>query len=296
MTNSEQAGKKKKKKSNIVFRVSLTVFLICLFILAYILWTYFAGQKVYDDLKKYTDIDGKPLGEVTIDWDSLRAINPDIVGWMYMPDSVISYPVVWRENDDNYYLHHNFNDYSTQFGAEYGCIFLSGSNKSDWSDNSNFVFGHNMYNGTVFSVFSDEQGNSEWFNDHRYIYIFTPQGNYKLLTYTQNKVPSNASDIVYTSFPTGQQLQDYAQQRINASIVSPDPAPKDVSSMYKLFSFSTCSSPDDWYRIITFSDVLEYYDFTDQSKNTGIPTGSKGSIVLNKVTDDIAEDIAERTE
>ena len=151
-----------------------------------------------------------------------------------------------------------------------------------------------MYNGTVFSVFSDEQGNSEWFNNHRYIYVFTPQGNYKLLTYTQNKVASNASDIVYTSFPTGQQLQDYAQSRINNANVQANPEPEDVSTMFKLFSFSTCSSPDDWYRIITFSDVQEYYDFTDQSKNLGIKTGEKGSIVSNTISDNVAADTAAR--
>ena len=291
---SRHEGAKKKKKTNIVFKISLAIFLICVGVLAYIFWTYYSGQKVYDDLKHYTQIEGKRLGDVTIDWDSLREINADVVGWMYVPDTVISYPIVWKENDDSYYLYHNFNNASTQFGAEYGCLFLSGSNKNDWSDNTNFIFGHNMYNGTVFSVFSDEQGNSEWFNSHRYAYIFTPEGNYKVLTYAQNKVASNASDIVYTSFPTGQMLQDYAQQRINASIVEPNPPAEDVSTMYKLFSFSTCSSPDDWYRIITFSDVCEYYDFTDQNNNLGIKTGEKGSVVSNTTSDDVAADTAAR--
>ena len=291
---SRHEGAKKKKKTNIVFKISLAIFFICIGVLAYIFWTYYAGQKVYDDLKQYTDIDGKPLGEVTIDWDSLRAINPDVIGWVYVPDTVVSYPIVWKENDDNYYLYHNFNGTTTQFGAEYGCVFLSGSNKNDWSDNSNFIFGHNMWSDMVFSVFSNEQGNSEWFNNHRYAYVFTPQGNYKLLTYAQNKVISTATDIVYTHFPTGQQLQDYAQARINASIVSPDPAPEDVSTMFKLFSFSTCSTPDTDYRIITFSDVMEYYDFTDQNNNLGIKTGEKGSIVSNTISDNVAADTAAR--
>ena len=114
------------------------------------------------------------------------------------------------------------------------------------------------------------------------------------MTYAQNKVPSTATDIVYTSFPTGQQLQDYAQQRINASIVTPDPAPEDVSTMFKLFSFSTCSTPDTNNRIITFSDVMEYYDFNDQEKNLGIKTGEKGSIVTNAISDDVASDVASR--
>ena len=283
----------KKKKSNIVFRISLAVFIICLCILAYLFWTYFSGQKEYDELKQYCDIEGKTLADVTIDWDSLRGINGDVVGWVYMPDTVISYPIVWKQNDDNYYLYHNFNNCSTQFGAEYGCIFLSGSNKNDFSDNTNFIFGHNMWNGSVFSVFSDEQGKSDWFNNHRVIYVFTPAGNFKLKTYAQNKVASTATDVVYTSFGTTQQLQNYATERINSSIVEANNN-KSSTEMTKLFSFSTCSSPDDNNRIITFSDVDEYYCFSDQSKNIGLLEGSRGSIVSNSLQEQVTNDSSAR--
>lgn len=284
---------KKKKKTNIVFRISLAVFVLCVCVLAYLFWTYSSGQKEYDDLKQFCDIEGKTLADVHIDWDSLNAINSDVVGWIYVPDTVISYPVVWKENDDSYYLKHNFNNRSTQFGAEYGCIFLSGSNKNDFSDNTNFIFGHNMANGAVFGVFSDEQGNSDWFNAHRSIFVFTPSGNYKLTTYAQNKVPSTATDIVYTSFGNTDQLRNYAQERINNSIVNADNVKK-VTDMKKLFSFSTCSAPDDNMRILTFSDVDEYYDFNDQSKNIGILEGARGSIVTNSMQEQLKSDSSAR--
>lgn len=295
MTKSKH-GRKQGGLTGILVKIFLLIFLVSAGILGYLLSTYYTGQKVYDDLHSYTDIEAKQLGDVTIDWDSLRAINPDIVGWVYVPDTVISYPVVWKADDNSYYLTHNFNNQSTQFGAEYGCIFLSGNNKSDWTNNSNFVFGHNMWNGQIFSVFSDNQGNSDWFNSHRQIYIFTPEGNYSLTTYAQIKVSGMADDIVYTSFGSAKDMGEYVDQVKAQSIVTPSPAAKATSEMSRLFTFSTCSSPDDDMRIITYADVSEFYSFTDSTQNINITVGTKGSYVSQQSFDSISSDTAARTQ
>lgn len=240
-----------------VFVASITILVLALCALVLILFSYFYGQKQYDDLKKYIDVSDKSLSDMTIDWEALRAINPDIVGWIYIPDTVVSYPIVWKSGDSSYYLTHNFNNRSSLFGAEYGCIFLSGDNREDFSDNSNFIYGHNMYNGTVFSVFSDNQGNSEWFNSHRTIFILTPTNNYKCETYAQNKVDGSATNIAYSSFSTQEELSNYVDERRSNSIVTASPTGEASENMTKLFSFSTCSSPDSNKRIITFSSSVE---------------------------------------
>ena len=51
----------------------------------------------------------KPVREETvpytspIDFEALKSINPDIVGWIQIPGTVIDYPVCWRANDNEYY-------------------------------------------------------------------------------------------------------------------------------------------------------------------------------------------------
>lgn len=279
-------NRKKVKFWKFIFAISLLIFLIAASLLGYLIWSYHSGQAAYDELEQYADVKASTLSDMKIDWDALSKINPDVVGWLYIPDTVISYPIVWKQGDNNYYLHHNFNNKSTQFGAEYGCIFLSGLNSSDFSDSCNFIFGHNMYNGKVFSVFSDNQGKSEWFNEHREVFLLTKTYNYRLQTFCQNKVSGSRDDIAYSSFSSDEAMNNYINERKNTSIVSANPAGADTEKIDKFFAFSTCSSPDSENRIITYASISESVraDETNQS----------GSYVDSKSVDKLSNDSQDR--
>ena len=46
---------------------------------------------------------------MAVDFSYLKEINPDIVAWIDLPDTSISYPVLQSGEDkkEDYYLHHN---------------------------------------------------------------------------------------------------------------------------------------------------------------------------------------------
>lgn len=60
---------------------------------------------------------------VTIDWESLLALNSEVVGWVYVDaddaKDIISYPVLYRAGDRDFYLHHNISEIYTQYGVPY---------------------------------------------------------------------------------------------------------------------------------------------------------------------------------
>ena len=58
-------------------------------------------------------------GPPTIDADALRAKNEDFLGWLYIPETYISFPVV-KATDNAFYLKHGFNGYE----SAYGCPFV----------------------------------------------------------------------------------------------------------------------------------------------------------------------------
>ena len=96
-------------------RTALIVLLLAVFLFgAYQIWDqtrdYRTGRRVYQAMAQYAVLpeqpdpdDGLPWPEV--DFDALREVNPDIVGWIYSEDTPIHYPVVQGE-DNEFYLHH----------------------------------------------------------------------------------------------------------------------------------------------------------------------------------------------
>ena len=72
--------------------------------------------------------------------------NPDWIGWLKIKDTSISYPVMQREGDSEYYLHRDF-DGKYSF---YGTPFLDSRCTVD-SDNC-IIYGHNINGGRMFGA------------------------------------------------------------------------------------------------------------------------------------------------
>jgi len=98
-----------------------------------------------------------------IDFDALRAINPNVVGWIVVPGTQISYPLV-QGADNAWYLRHTFSGERNASGA----IFLDYRNRADFSDSQIILHGHNMRDGSMFAPLHGWTGN-------RFV-IHTPDG------------------------------------------------------------------------------------------------------------------------
>ncbi len=111
----------------------------------------------------------RALVENPINFQELHEINPDLYAWIEIPDTNINYPVAQSSNeDDNYYLHHNY-----QGNYEFaGTIYSQRQNSKYFHDPVTVLYGHNMLNGSMFAdlhKFSDK----EFFDSHDTMYIYT---------------------------------------------------------------------------------------------------------------------------
>lgn len=119
---------------------------------------------------------GIPIPEKQVDFETLREqTNTDIYAWIYIPDTMIDYPVLQHKEDNTYYLKYNI-DGSKGYP---GCIYTENYNSKDFTDPVTVVYGHNMKNGSMFAGLHKFE-DSEYFEEHPYVYIYTPD---KLFVY-----------------------------------------------------------------------------------------------------------------
>lgn len=188
---------KKKKKNLLLSLIQLILIAIILFSL------YRIGTYIYQNwtntkiTNKVTDIiesvemeeDSNSSTEEAnkeIDLDELakkviqrlKQENEDIVAYIKFEEVKINNPVVYRKEDNDYYLYKNLEKkYSVP-----GTLFLNGWNKPDFTDMNSTIFGHNMrvwdgFMAPMFKLLINFE-DPEFVNaqDSYYIDLYTEQG------------------------------------------------------------------------------------------------------------------------
>ena len=105
---------------------------------------------------------------------SLNSAYPDALGWLYIPDTVISYPVM-QSRDNDYYLSHAYD--GTYLKA--GSVFLDYRCEGRFQNPINIVYAHNMKNGSMFAQVTNFK-NDSYFESHKYGWLATPETVYRI--------------------------------------------------------------------------------------------------------------------
>ena len=107
---------------------------------------------------------GRTLAEA--DLAAVQEVNPDVLGWIYLPDSPISYPLLQGE-DNVYYLRHNWKGVRNDPAS----IFLDYRAARDFSDFNTIIYGHRMKSGSMFGTLKYYESDADYINTHPSFYI-----------------------------------------------------------------------------------------------------------------------------
>lgn len=183
--NKKKMSQKEKLYRGIVFS-GITIFFVLLIVIGIILKNVhrYATEKNVDEYASSTYTAKQTTGEkikfdpdhcpITVDFEELKEINPEIVAWIYCEDSVIDYPVC-RTEDDEYYLSHSYDKKPKASGS----IFLETKNAEDCSDSNLILYGHHMKNKTMFATLSD-WSEQRYYETHPFMWLLTPEKTYRI--------------------------------------------------------------------------------------------------------------------
>ena len=232
--------------------ICILLILVLLGVLGYCVWQivgitdeYQAGAEVYEELEQYvvmpetvpveTTADEETIEVETesvaiqwpqVDFDALAQVNSDIVGWLYIPGTVINYPVV-QGADNEYYLKHLFDG---KYNSS-GCIYLDCGAEGDFSSMNSVLHGHHMKNGSMFAGICKYKEQS-YFDEHPTAMLLTPDGNY-MVEFFAGYVCDVAADAWDYDFD-----EAWLEERIRSSRFDADVIP---TTEDKILTLSTCS-------------------------------------------------------
>ena len=168
---------------------------------------------------------------IQVDFDVLRAENPDVVAWLYCPDTPINYPVV-QGPDNEYYLHRLLDGRTNSAGT----LFMDYRNEGDFSHWNSVIYGHNMKNGSMFGTLTDYKKQA-YFDAHPLMYLLTPEGDYEVQLVAGFVTPDDG-DVYQALYPEDGEKENLLNKWLESSdfVSDYEPSPEDW-----LLTLSTCS-------------------------------------------------------
>ena len=169
-----------------IAQIAISLFMIILVISSYFLVRDFLEHKESNDssieLIEKVITEEKTEKDIEIDWEKLKNINEDIIGWIKIDNTNINYPII--KNENNYYLKHSFDKKYNSNGA----IFTT--NIFPFKDDETIVYGHNMKNGSMFSNLG-KYLNKEFLDLHSKYKIYTVDKNYEATIFSVYSIGVN---------------------------------------------------------------------------------------------------------
>ena len=150
----------------------------------------------------YWDYIYMPL--IDVDFNELKALNSDTVGWIKVEGTIINYPFV-QSKDNSYYLRRSYDKtYNTG-----GWIFLDYRNNINNLSRNTVIYGHDRKDDSMFGSLSNIYTKS-WQNNknNHIIKISTPKENTMWQIFSIYHLPAT-NDYIKTSFSSDDSFQSF---------------------------------------------------------------------------------------
>lgn len=230
--------KEKRNKSKVLKTLAFFLLLVIAILLSLI------GSTVVNDCDEYKEVENTQQDIIddvvtendeypfTVDWNKLKSINNDVVAWIRIPDTNISYPVV-QGNSNNKYLRKNiYGNYSRG-----GVPFIDANISNPFKCTNTIIYGHNLMNGAMFSQLKNYSKN-EYAEKHNIVYVYLPTGEIREYKVFAFHIVQATDKNIYNPYVEDIEIyKDYMMQ--NNKITNND---MEIQMSDEVITLSTCTN------------------------------------------------------
>lgn len=174
---------------------------------------------------------------INVNFEKLKKLNTDTVGWLNIPGTNINYPFV-QTNDNSFYLNHTFNkEYNSA-----GWVFLDYRNNINNFDKNTIIYAHSRLDKTMFGSLANTL-KKEWLynTDNHIVKISTEIENTLWQVFSIYHIPTN-NDYTKINFDNSTDFLEFI----------------DIITQRSYYNFNTKINEND--KIITISTCYNNYE------------------------------------
>lgn len=182
-----------------------------------------------------------------VNFDELRAINNETIGWINVSNTNINYPFVQAGNND-YYLTHSFNrSYNSA-----GWVFADFRNKVDGTDRNLIIYAHGRYDGAMFGTLRTALTNG-WLKNPDNFTIRTVNDTETALwqVFSVYHIPTT-TDYIQTAFNSDDEFGRFVDMLKNRSAHDFQTT---VTGKDKILTLSTCYNKEE--RVVVHAKLIK---------------------------------------
>ncbi|MBP7059110.1 MAG: class B sortase [Lachnospiraceae bacterium] len=185
----------------------------------------------------------KDQGELTVlpEYKEAHDSNPEMVGWISVPDTDINYPVVSKANDNQYYLTHAFDNSEDKNGSifmDYRCDIVNPTSNT-------IVYGHHMNSGLMFGTLDKYLNKDKTYLDAHKIINFNTiyeKRQYEIVAVCLSAVKyQDENSYRYYNFVQAKTQKDFDNFKSDVESRNMYGGDVDIKSSDQLLTLSTCN-------------------------------------------------------
>ena len=189
-----------------------------------------------------------------VDLNALQAENPDVVGWICIPDTELSYPLLQGE-DNAFYLSHTWQRKRNAGGS----VFMAQTCNADFTDYHTIIYAHRMNNGSMFGTLKYYERPDFW-QEHPSVYVVTVDSVLRYDIFSAQE--AGVRDILYCLDIEGNSLEsELLQYCINGSVIDTGLTPKAGDPILTL---STCTERGHDTRWVVHGVLTQTYECSNK--------------------------------